>query len=125
MPFEADLAGAVQEKIIVTLPPPALVAIGVVATAVAQVLLKQAAPHEIRSTPWLLFMGLAAASYTFSFILYSRVLQHYPLNKVYPAMTVAQIILITLYGLVVGEVIDARHALGLLFGIASIYLILS
>lgn len=109
----------------IMLPPPALVAIGIVATAVAQVLLKQAAPHEIRSTPWLLFMGLAAASYTLSFILYSRVLQYYPLNKVYPAMTVAQIILITLYGLVVGEVLDGRQALGLLFGIVSIYLILS
>ena len=106
-------------------PPPALVAIGIVATAVAQVLLKQAAPHEIRSTPWLLFMGLAAGSYTLSFILYSRVLQHYPLNKVYPAMTVAQIILITLYGLLVGEVIDGRQALGLLFGLVSIYLLLS
>ena len=32
----------------IMLPPPALVAIGIVATAVAQVLLKQAAPHEIR-----------------------------------------------------------------------------
>ena len=30
----------------IMLPPPALVAIGIVATAVAQVLLKQAAPHE-------------------------------------------------------------------------------
>lgn len=94
MPFEADLAGAVQEKIIVTLPPPALVAIGVVATAVAQVLLKQAAPHEISSTWWLLFMGLAAAPCTLSLTLYSQVLKYYPLNKVYPAMTVALIILI-------------------------------
>lgn len=109
----------------IMLPPPALVAIGIVATAVAQVLLKQAAPHEIRSTPWLMFMGLAAASYTLSFVLYSQVLKYYPLNKVYPAMTVAQIILITLYGLMVGEVIEARQALGLLFGIVSIYLILS
>ena len=60
----------------VSVTPPVLVAIGIVATAVAQVLLKQAAPHEIRSTPWLLFMGLAAASYTLSFVLYSRVLQY-------------------------------------------------
>ena len=109
----------------VSVSPPVLVAIGILATAVAQVLLKKAAPYEIRTTSWLLFMGLAAASYTISFILYSRILKYYPLNKVYPAMTVAQIILITLYGLVVGEVIDGRQALGLLFGIVSIYLILS
>lgn len=105
--------------------PPMLVAIGILATACAQVLLKRAAPHAVPSTLWLLYMGLAAGAYTISFILYSRVLKYYPLNKIYPAMTVAQIILITLYGLVVGEVIDVRHALGLLFGIVSIYLILS
>ena len=109
----------------IALSPPWLVAIGILATAVAQVLLKKAAPFEIRTVPWLLFMGLAAASYTFSFILYSRILKHYALNKVYPAMTVAQIILITLYGLVAGEVIGGRQALGLLFGVVSIYLILS
>jgi hypothetical protein len=40
-------------------------------------------------------------------------------------MTVAQIILITLYGLWIGEVISGRHSLGLLFGMFSIYLIMS
>ena len=109
----------------VSLSPPVLVAFGILATAVAQVLLKKAAPYDIRTTGWLVFMGLAAFSYTLSFVAYSRILKYYPLNKVYPAMTVAQIILITLYGLVVGEVIDGRQALGLLFGIVSIYLILS
>jgi hypothetical protein len=47
----------------VSVSPTILVAIGIVATVVAQVLLKQAAPHEIRSAQWLLFMGLPAASY--------------------------------------------------------------
>lgn len=108
-----------------SLSPPVLVGIGILATAVAQVLLKKAAPFEIRTGGWLLFMGLAAASYTLSFVVYSRILKYYALNKVYPAMTVAQIILITLYGLVAGEVIDWRQALGLMFGVVSIYLILS
>ena len=107
------------------LSPPSMVAIGIVATAVAQVLLKKAAPYDIRTAPWLLFMGAAAASYTLSFVLYSRILKHYALNKVYPAMTVAQIGLITLYGLVIGEVIGLRQALGLVLGAVAIYLILS
>lgn len=102
-----------------------LVLITVFATAFAQILLKKASYHEIKTSPWLVYMGISAVSYGFSFILYSRILKYYPLNKIYPATTVAQIILITLYGLWIGEVISGRHSLGLLFGIFSIYLIMS
>jgi hypothetical protein len=70
-------------------------------------------------------MAVSALAYTASFILYSRILKYYPLNKIYPAMTVGQIILVTLYGLWIGEVIGIRHAIGFLFGMISIYLILS
>ena len=69
-------------------------------------------------------MGLSAASYTLSFIAYSRILKYFALNKVYPAMTIAQIILITLIGLWMGEAVGGRHLLGLLFGVLAIYLIL-
>ena len=102
-----------------------LVLIAVLATAFAQVLLKKASYYDIKTSPWIVFMGISAVSYSFSFILYSRVLKYYPINKIYPAMTVAQIILITLYGLWIGEVISGRHSLGLLFGMFSIYLIMS
>ena len=102
-----------------------LVLITVFATAFAQILLKKASYHEIKTSPWLVYMSISAVSYGFSFILYSRILKYYPLNKIYPATTVAQIILITLYGLWIGEVISGRHSLGLLFGIFSIYLIMS
>ncbi|HCX33458.1 MAG TPA: hypothetical protein DHV08_07815 [Rhodocyclaceae bacterium] len=105
--------------------PLLLVAIGIATTAFAQVLLKQAAGHDVMTSPWLGFMAMAAASYTLSFLLYSVILKFYALNKIYPAMTVAQIAIVTLYGLAVGEVIDARHAVGLAFGIVAIYLILS
>lgn len=108
-----------------SLSPPILVVLGILATALAQVLLKKASYYEVKTTSWLLYMGVSAASYGFSFLLYSRVLKYYPLNKIYPAMTVAQIMLITLYGLLIGELITQRHALGLLLGGAAIYLILS
>lgn len=102
-----------------------LVALGVISTAIAQILLKRSAIFANGTPSWLLSMGLAAVMYVLSFLLYSQILRHYALNKIYPVLTIAQIILITLYGLLVGEMIDARHSLGLVFGLVSIYLILS
>ena len=107
------------------MPPPLLVIIAVFATAFAQVLLKKASFFDIKTTPWMVYMGISAVSYGFSFVLYSRVLKFYPLNKIYPTMTVGQLILVTLYGLYIGEVIGGRHSLGLLLGVLSIYLIMS
>ena len=104
--------------------PALLVIVGIVATAVAQVMLKKASGFDIRTTPWILWMGASAFAYTLSFVAYSRILKYFALNKIYPAMTVAQIIVITVVGLWMGEAINGRHALGLLCGVAAIYLIL-
>jgi drug/metabolite transporter (DMT)-like permease len=68
---------------------------------------------------------LSAGAYALSFLLYSQMLRHFALNKVYPATTVAQILLITIYGLTIGETMDLRHALGLACGVLAVYLILS
>lgn len=108
-----------------TLSPPLLVATCVVMTALAQILLKKASFFEIRTGSWFLFMALSAGAYVLSFLAYSQMLRHYPLNKAYPATTVAQIVLITLFGLTIGETIDLRHALGLACGMLAVYLILS
>jgi hypothetical protein len=109
----------------ITLSTSLLVLTGILTTALAQVFLKKAAGFEIRTSPWVIWIGLSAAAYTVSFILYSRILKYYSLNKIYPAMTVAQIMVITLFGLWMGEAIGGRHALGLLFGAIAIYLILA
>ena len=105
--------------------PPVLVVIGILATAFAQILLKKASYFDIKTYSWFVFMSISATSYAFSFILYSRILKYYPLNKIYPAMTVGQIMLVTVYGLLIGEAITGRHGIGLLFGALAIYLILS
>ena len=107
------------------LSPALLVLAGILATAVAQVMLKKASGFEIRTSSWMVWMGLSAFAYTVSFVAYSRILKYFALNKIYPAMTVAQIVIITLYGLWAGEAIGARHALGLAFGVVAIYLILA
>jgi multidrug transporter EmrE-like cation transporter len=108
----------------ITISPPWLVVIGIVATAFAQILLKQSSHHEVLSGHWLVFMGIAACAYGLSFLLYALVLKTYALNKVYPAMTIAQIAIITLYGLTAGESVDLRHAIGLVLAALAIYLIL-
>jgi multidrug transporter EmrE-like cation transporter len=107
------------------LSPALLILVGILTTAFAQVMLKKASGFEIRTSSWIVWMGLSAVSYTVSFVAYSRILKYFALNKVYPAMTVAQIVIITLYGLWAGEAIDTRHALGLAFGVVAIYLILA
>jgi multidrug transporter EmrE-like cation transporter len=107
-----------------TLSPPWFVAIGIAATAFAQILLKESSHHGVMGTPWIAFMIVAAASYALSFLLYALALKTYPLNKIYPTMTVAQLAIVTVYGLAVGEAIDLRHAAGLVLAVVSIYLIL-
>lgn len=107
-----------------SISPPWMVAAGIVATALAQILLKQSSLHGVMSGPWLGFVGIAAGAYGLSFLLYALILKTYALNKIYPAMTVGQIVIVTIYGLAIGEVIDTRHAVGLVFGAIAIYLIL-
>ena len=107
-----------------TISPPWLVAIGILATSLAQILLKQSSFHGTLSTLWLVFVGVAALSYGTSFLLYALALRSYPLNKVYPVMTVAQLAIVTIYGMAIGEAIDLRHAMGLLLAVGAIVLIL-
>ena len=108
-----------------TLSPSLLVLIAILLTAFAQVLLKKAADFEALTSSWIVFFGSSAVAYALSFILYSRILKFFALNKIYPAMTVAQIIVITLCGYLLGETVGSRHALGLVLGAIAIYLILA
>ncbi|HEX7270760.1 MAG TPA: hypothetical protein VF420_01280 [Casimicrobiaceae bacterium] len=105
--------------------PTLLVAVAIVLTALAQVLLKKAADYEVRTAPWVILFTSSAATYVASFILYSQILKYFALNKIYPAMTVAQILVITLCGYFLGEAVGGRHALGLALGAVAIYLILA
>lgn len=105
--------------------PPLLLVACIVATAAAQILLKRASFFEIRSTAWLAMMALSAGFYVTSFLAYAQVLRFYALNKAYPMTTVAQIVLVTMYGVAIGEAIGLRQALGLVLGGVAIYLILS
>lgn len=109
----------------VTLSSSLLVITAVLLTALAQLLLKKAADFDINTSSWIIFFGSSAIAYAVSFFLYSRILKYFALNKIYPAMTVAQIVVITLCGYLLGETVGGRHAIGLALGAIAIYLILA
>jgi multidrug transporter EmrE-like cation transporter len=109
----------------IKMSPTLLVAVAIVLTALAQVLLKKAADYEVRTAPWVILFGSSAVAYVASFALYSQILKYFALNKIYPAMTVAQIVVITLCGYFLGEAVGGRHAFGLALGAVAIYLILA
>ena len=109
----------------VTMSPSLLVLIAILLTALAQVLLKKAADFEVMTSSWIVFFGSSAVGYAVSFLLYSRILKYFALNKIYPAMTIAQILVITLCGFLLGEAVGGRHALGLALAAIAIYLILA
>ena len=108
----------------ITLSTSLMVLVAILLTALAQVLLKMAADFEVMTSSWMVFFGSSAVAYAVSFVLYARILKFFALNKIYPAMTVAQIIVITLCGYLLGEAVSGRHALGLVLGAIAIYLIL-
>ena len=58
-------------------------------TALAQILLKKAADFEVMTSSWIVFFGSSAVAYVGSFLLFSRILKYFALNKIYPAMTIA------------------------------------
>jgi len=77
-----------------TVSPWLLVIVGIIATAVAQLLLKKASSYDVKTISWMVWMGSSAFAYTLSFVAYSRILKYFALNKIYPAMTIAQIAVI-------------------------------
>jgi hypothetical protein len=94
-------------------------------TAMAQVLLKKASSYDIKTFWWLFYFGFSGAMYALSFFLYAHILKLYPLNKIYPAMTLGQIMLVTFFGVLLAEAVAVPHALRLLLGMATMYLILT
>ena len=92
------------------LSPPILVVIAVFATALAQVLLKKASYYEIQTTQWLMYMGISAFTYALSFVLYSRILKYYALNKIYPAMTVGHVKIVAVVCSSTREAVSRRSA---------------
>ena len=97
----------------------------VIFSAAAQLLVKGAAKYEIKTTNWLIFIGLSLVSYMMAFGLYSFTVRNFPISIASPINTIAvMIIVFILAALLFGEVITAQKVLGIVFGLIAIILLL-
>lgn len=87
--------------------------------------MKQATAFEGKQLLWALCLLGSMSCYLLSFVAYYQAIKHFPISRVSPVMTVGVVVIIVLYGIFLGEKISLQHAIGLLLGIFSIFLILS
>jgi drug/metabolite transporter (DMT)-like permease len=102
-----------------------LVFLGVLITAMAQVLLKRSSGAQIWSKHWFIFLIMSLFLYVLSLGVYFFILKLFPLSTIYPVMTISVILLISCYGIIIGENITIRYLIGLLLGMGSVYFVLS
>lgn len=98
---------------------------GILTSASAQVMLKKSSGIQAWSKPWFTFILLSGFLYLISFGLYFYILKLFPISKIYPIMIICVILLISTYGIFIGEHISIRQVTGLLLCMGSIYLIFS
>ena len=98
--------------------------IGALFSAIAQIMLKKSSSYANWTKEWILFFVLSCTLYGISLLIYIYLLRIHPISKIYPLMTLITIIIITVYGFLIGEHISTRHFIGLALGIGSIYLLL-
>jgi drug/metabolite transporter (DMT)-like permease len=101
-----------------------LLFVPVIFSAGAQILVKFAANHEIKSINWFIFIGLSMVSYVVAFVLYSFTVRHFPINIASPVNTISVMIIVVAFGLFIGEVLSVRQLVGVAFGLVAIVLLL-
>ena len=97
---------------------------GIIFSSTAQICMKIAADHDAISLKWFTLLTGSATSYFLSFIMYYFALKHFPISKVSPAMTVAVVALVTLFGIYSGEVLSIKQIIGVGLAFLSIAMIL-
>jgi len=97
---------------------------GAAFSATAQIMLKKSSSYANWTKEWILFFIFSCALYGTALLIYIYLLRVHPISKIYPLMTLITIIVITVYGFLIGEHISVRHLIGLALGIGSIYLLL-
>jgi multidrug transporter EmrE-like cation transporter len=102
-----------------------LIPLAVILSASAQIMLKQASGFENWTGRWFLFLILSGAIYLAALFLYMSLMRIYPISRIYPTLTVLVILVITVYGAIIGETISVRHIAGLALGGVAIFLLLS
>ncbi|HVO38862.1 MAG TPA: hypothetical protein VMV03_07520 [Spirochaetia bacterium] len=97
---------------------------GALLSALAQIVLKRSSGHRLLSSPMILLFLLSAALYGLAMLVYLYLLREFPISRIYPTLTLLVILVITLYGYLVGERLAVQHFAGLGLGAAAIVLLL-
>lgn len=101
-----------------------LIAIGVLLSAGAQVVLKKASNFGIHDITYYLMMFLAICLYGGSFVLYSFILKNNNLSKISPIMTVSTSAIAIVAAIVYfNESLTTVQTTGLLLGAVAIFMI--
>ena len=90
-----------------------LIPVAVVLSASAQIILKKASGFPNWTTNWYLFLGVSGALYLVALFVYMHLMRLYPISRIYPTLTVLVIVVITVYGALIGEHISVKHLAGL------------
>ena len=102
-----------------------IIAIGVLFTVSAQVLVKFTSFHEFWSRKFMMFIGSSILVYCLAFLAQAHLMRLFPLSKVGPVMSIATMMLVFICGVwFFNEHVGAKQVLGLVLGGVSIYLIL-
>ena len=103
---------------------PWLFAASVVCSAVAQIFMKLSSGRPTFGVAWFGWMFGAAAFYGSSFFLYSLLLRREALSRLSPLSAISVMVLVVLAGLAAfGEHLTMRRGIGILLGIAAIFLL--
>ncbi len=102
-----------------------LIPVVVILSASAQIMLKKASDFPNWTSHWSVFLAVSGALYLAALFLYMHLMRLYPISRIYPTLTVLVIVVITVYGALIGEHMPAKHLAGLALGGVAIYLLLS
>lgn len=100
--------------------------LGVTFAVAAQILLKSASLSNSMSKKWLIYMIFSAVSYAIAFLFQSFIYKYFSLSKIAPTLSTAIMLFVILAGVwLFNESLQPRQIVGILFGVLSIYLIMS
>jgi len=96
----------------------------VIFSSFAQIFIKNAGLHEVKSVHWFVYVALSIASYVIAYVLYSITVRIFPISIASPVNTLSVMIFVVLTGIgYFNEVFSGTKLVGLIFGVLSIILL--
>jgi drug/metabolite transporter (DMT)-like permease len=94
---------------------------GIVFSALAQLLIKQASDFEALSLKWNIYAIGSAGSYFISFVLYFYIMKNFNLSRIAPLMTCGVVLLVVLLGWGLrGETMGWIHWMGVVLACSAV-----